>query len=426
MPRDNLPEQEPPPVKKPGFLDRMFDGKSDGRFVKRLLIVMLLIATAVQPISLIYTAYSGHGEFDPAKWWEYAPALAVLLFVALDWTIMPLAYFFATTNKPALKLMLAIMLIVVTGGAFDGYFTATERLIAMRLEEITRYRLAVDGAIEGVATAEKGRDGALAQQREESAGLAQQRADLNEKVAKIDKQIDAIIANQAADKATHKENNARIESMCKAVSYVCMGPKMSEEMARHQGAQKDFAKDLEQRRAEKAQLNSATAEKKEDKTNTTAANAEVKAAEAAKKKAQEDFDVKVLNNQVYRWAGVLHGKSAGKVTADEANRVLMIFAGMVAAGYVVAQVMLAIAYYGKDRKGLAESTKINWSLAVRGARAFFARKRRGVYREKKVVEYVPTSERTRVVYVPVNPGGPVPPAEEFISKPALKVANDQR
>ena len=64
MPRDNLPEQEPPPVKKPGFLDRMFDGKSDGRFVKRLLIVMLLIATAVQPISLIYTAYSGHGEFD--------------------------------------------------------------------------------------------------------------------------------------------------------------------------------------------------------------------------------------------------------------------------------------------------------------------------------------------------------------------------
>ena len=64
MPRDNLPEQEPPPAKKPGFLDRMFDGKSDGRFVKRLLVFMLLIATAVQPISLIYTAYAGHGEFD--------------------------------------------------------------------------------------------------------------------------------------------------------------------------------------------------------------------------------------------------------------------------------------------------------------------------------------------------------------------------
>ena len=141
---------------------------------------------------------------------------------------------------------------------------------------------------------------------------------------------------------------------------------------------------------------------------------------------QQEFDVAVLNNQVYRWAGVLHGKSARNVTADEANRILMIFAGMVAAGYVVAQVMLAIAYYGRDRKGLVESAKINWSLAVRGARAFFARKRRGVYREKKVVEYVPTSERTRVVYVPVNPGGPVPPAEEFISKPALKVANDQR
>ena len=30
---------------------------------------------------------------------------------------------------------------------------------------------------------------------------------------------------------------------------------------------------------------------------------------------------------------------------------------------------------------------------------------------------IPTSERTRVVYVPVNPGGPVPPAEEFVIKP---------
>ena len=61
--------------------------------------------------------------------------------------------------------------------------------------------------------------------------------------------------------------------------------------------------------------------------------------------------------------------------------------------------------------------------AVRGARAYFARKRRGVYREKKVVEYVPTSERTRIVYVPVTPGGPVPPAEEFVSKAGSKVSH---
>ena len=80
MPRDYLPEQETPPpqLKKPNWLDRMFDGKSDGRFVKRLLVIMLLIATAVQPFSLIYTAYAGHGQFDITRWWEYTPALAVL------------------------------------------------------------------------------------------------------------------------------------------------------------------------------------------------------------------------------------------------------------------------------------------------------------------------------------------------------------
>ena len=159
-----------------------------------------------------------------------------------------------------------------------------------------------------------------------------------------------------------------------------------------------------------------------DNKTVDAANEAVRKAEEVKKEVQREFDVAVLNNQVYRWAGVLHLKSARDVTADQANRILMIFAGMVAAGYVVAQVMLAISYYGRDRKGLVESAKGNWSSVLRSARAYFNRKRRGVYREKKVVEYVPTSERTRVVYVPVNPGGPVPPAEEFVTKPEKMAA----
>ena len=167
MPRDNLAEQETPPptVKKPTFLDRMFDGKSDGRFVKRILSIMLIAATIVQPFSLVYTAYNGHGSFDASRWWEYMPALAVLLFIALDWTIMPLSYFFATTREPGLKIMLAIMLTVVAAGAFDGYFVATERFIAMRLEEITRYALKVEAANTNINVAKAARGEALEQQK---------------------------------------------------------------------------------------------------------------------------------------------------------------------------------------------------------------------------------------------------------------------
>src|SRR5262245_29214997 len=73
-----------------GFFGRFFDEHSDGKFVKTLLISMLLIATVVQPFSLVYTAY---GEHLPNHWWGWTPALAMLLFVALDWTILPLAYF---------------------------------------------------------------------------------------------------------------------------------------------------------------------------------------------------------------------------------------------------------------------------------------------------------------------------------------------
>lgn len=424
MPRDYIPPELEAKPKRESFLDRMFDSKSDGRFVKRLLIVMLLCATVVQPISLIYTAYAGHGEFAWENWWHYAPALAVALFVALDWTILPLAYFFATTRKPSLKIMLALMLVVVTGGAFDGYFTATERLIAMRLEEVTRHALKVEAAKTDVATEKTVLAAALSQQDKERQHLDKQRADLSTKVGTIDKQIEILLANAAADKAQHKENNARIETMCKAVNYVCMGPKMSEEMARHKDAQVAFARDVEVARADKAKLNMDTgALGANDGKNVDAANASIKVANEHLKEVAREFDVAVLNNQVYRWAGVLHMKSSRDVTAEEANRVLMIFAGMVAAGYVVAQVMLSVAYYGRDQQGLVERTQVNWSLAVRGARAYFARKRRGVYREKKVVEYVPTSERTRIVYVPVTPGGPVPPAEEFVSKAGSKVSH---
>src|SRR5262245_17338102 len=108
------------------MLARWFDDHSDGRFVATLLAVMLIIATIIQPFSLIYTAF---GENVPDHWRAWTPALAAALFVALDWTILPLSYFYATTNKPALKIMLALMLVVVSFGAFDGYFVAAERFV---------------------------------------------------------------------------------------------------------------------------------------------------------------------------------------------------------------------------------------------------------------------------------------------------------
>jgi hypothetical protein len=409
-------------VKKPNFLDRMFDGKSDGRFVKRILSIMLIAATIVQPFSLIYTAYAGHGDFDIARWWEYSPALAVLLFVALDWTIMPLSYFFSTTNKPGLKLMLAAMLTVVAAGAFDGYFVATERFIAMRLEEITRYALKVEEAKAEVAVAKDHQREAIDQQKKERANSDKAKAELSKKVDTIDKQIATILADAAADKTQHTANLAQIEKMCKAVNYVCMGPKMEAELAREKGAQADFNAAVAKLQAEKLTHNTETSSiGAGDNKPVEAANEAVLKAEATRKEVQRDFDVAVLNNQVYRWAGVLHLKSARDVTADQANRILMIFAGMVAAGYVVAQVMLAISYYGRDRKGVVETMKGNWMQVGRSLRAWIARKRRKVVKIVKEVEYVPTGERTRVVYVPINPGGPVPPAEEFVTKPATPV-----
>ena len=101
---------------------------------------------------------------------------------------------------------------------------------------------------------------------------------------------------------------------------------------------------------------------------------------------------------------------------------LDVFAAAVAVSYVLSQVFLSISFYGRHRKGLVEHSKLSWSLAVRALRGYWLRKRRGVYRDRTKEVFVPTSERTRIVYLPVTPGGPVPPAEEFVSKPGSKVS----
>jgi hypothetical protein len=422
MPRDIVSagtSPEAPPRAR--LFERLFDEHSDGRFVKTLLITMLMIATVVQPFSLIYTAYNNH---LPTNWWEWTPALATLLFVALDWTILPLAYFFGTTAKPALKVMLGIMLTVVTVGAFDGYFTATERMIAMRLEEITKHRLTVDGTIEVIEIAKQAQQEMRSQQDRDRAQSNLKADGLNKQISEKDKQIAQLMADQAADKAQHPKTMAEIKDGCLKIRDVCLVPKQTEELNRHKKAQEDFAKELATTRAARQQLNDQLAPLgTNDGAKVDVANTDVKAAEEAKKAAQQIFDVAVLNNQVYRWAGVLHGKSPRQVSADEANRVLMIFAATVAAGYVVAQVMLSVAFYGRHRKGLVESSKVNWSLAVRALRGYWLRKRRGVYRDRTKEVFVPTSERTRIVYVPITPGGPVPAAEEFVSKPGSKVSH---
>ncbi len=403
--------------------NRWFDGHSDGNFVRKLLVGMLLIATTVQPLSLMYTAY---GTNLPAvtDWWAWTPALAVLLFIALDWTILPLSYHFATTKKPGLKIMLGIMLGVIAFGAFDGYFAATERFIAMRLSDITKHRLALERAEDEVAALKGEREQMVTQQDADRAHLDKQRDALNKKIATLDEQI--ATAQKTLDGAldNHLKLMNTIKEGCLKVNYVCLKPQQEAERARFEAQQAELRKQITSWQEEKKPLNEQLAKLgvRED-VKVDGANEKIERAQAGAKTVRAGFEAAVLDNQVYRWAGALHGKSPRQVTAEQANLVLDLFAATVAIGYVVAQIMLSISFYGRNKEGLVESSKANWSLIARAIRGYWARKRRGVYRDRKVVEFVPTSERTRVVYVPVTPGGPVPPAEEFVTKPLKAVAN---
>jgi hypothetical protein len=410
----------------------MFDEHSDGNFVKTLLITMLAIVTVVQPFSLIYTAY---GEHLPDHWWAWTPAFAVLLFVALDWTILPLAYFFATTHKIGLKIVLGLMLGIVLFGAFEGYFTATERLVAMRLRDITKQRLALEQAEDEGKGLEARLDEAKRQGEADRDVLAKQRAELTTQIAQIDAQIATAQKALADAEPEHLKRMAVIKDGCLKVAYVCLKPEQDKESASYEARNTELQKQIASLQASKEPLNAHLAvlrDKGDEKV--VAANAALATGDARRDAVRKDFEVAVLDSQVYRWAGALMGVSPRLVTAEQANRILDVFAAAVAFSYVVAQALLAISFYGRNKKSFLEVTRPfwreSWQRILRSVRAYYARKRRGVYRdrirEKEVIVYqdrvqekqvlVPVGERTRIVYVPVPPGGPVPAPEEIVTR----------
>jgi hypothetical protein len=199
------------------MFERLFDEHSDGKFVKTLLIGMLLIATVVQPFSLIYTAY---GDNLPHGWWDWMPALAALLFIALDWTILPLSYFFATTGKIGLKIVLTLMIGVVLFGAFEGYFTATERLIALRLSNITEQSLALEEAKEEVVGLTSRLDEMKRQNETDSVKLTKEREELMAQIAGLD----ALIAAKQQALAQAETDYGKIMERCLRIQDVCLKP----------------------------------------------------------------------------------------------------------------------------------------------------------------------------------------------------------
>jgi len=199
----------------------------------------------VQPFSLIYTAY---GDNLPTRWWAWTPALATLLFLALDWTILPLAYFFATTRKIGLKIVLGLMIGLVLFGAFEGYFTATERLIQLRLKEITAYRVKVEHADKQVADLQAALDEAKRQNETDRADQAGQSKDLTTQIAQKDAQIATAQTTLAGAASEHLKLMAEIKDGCLKVAYVCLKPQQGAERARYEGEKRDLQNQISARR----------------------------------------------------------------------------------------------------------------------------------------------------------------------------------
>jgi hypothetical protein len=332
-------------------------------------------------------------------------------------------------------------------GAFDGYFASAERLMAMRMVDITHARLAADRARDSLDKAQQERAAASRQQETDRAEHARARTAIEAELALLERRHTELSAAIKAENDSHEATLKAIKAACEKVNYVCMGPKMDAQSATHNANLRALTDDLRAvesaRRAAEGKLHDVL---DRGVGHLDSADAAVKEKMAAADKAHDQFVALAMDSQIYRWASEWYGISQANVTAEQANRILGFFAAAVAVAYIMAQTILALSYYGAGRPGF--SVKLWHAVGiplrdamVRGMRLYWARRRRVVYRnvevpvekiveksvdkivEKLVPHPVPETERVEIVFVPVPDGGPLPEPKTVITRhPTFKVA----
>jgi hypothetical protein len=177
----------------------------------------------------------------------------------------------------------------------------------------------------------------------------------------------------ASENKAHQKNIDDIRKNCVVVPERCMVPKMEDENRRHNDV---IAPLLKQRDEINNQIKSRV------KTDTKEIDAEIARLRLDLTSAKKETRELKTQNQIYRMAAMLYRADVDKIDAAQFETVRSWFSVFSAVAVSLAGTVAALVYYARERvPGQLTFFGRAFLKLINAGRAYFARKRRRIYRE---------------------------------------------
>jgi hypothetical protein len=322
---------------------------------------MEIVGVAAGMVNSLYTTF----PYElPKTLWAWLPAIPMLILPVAELGRVPLASVLFYRHR--LMQVVALSGMLVLGYlAFENWTFGFERIVQLRLETVNKAGLAL-------AHAEKEYKDLVSQRAQTAAGDSGKREELRDGIAK----------RQAALKAeaeTHQNNLEAIRKACQVIREKCMVPRSREEDQRYEAAVGHLGQERDQLQSQIDDM------VKADRGSVADQEKAIAAAFVRETEAKSSWIEEVNKNQIYRLAASFFHVDPSDVTPYEFSVARWVFSTFSALAVALAGSVAALVYYAHER---LPGEHLFLAKLTRARRAYYARKRRPIFREVPVEKVI--------------------------------------
>jgi len=339
-----------------------------------------VVAAVVGFVNAIVTTYP-YGELPKDRWqWLWALPMGMIAVAELGRIPLTSVLFHRHLR---IRLVALIGIIFLAGLAFENWMFGFERIVQVRLDRVTK-------AESTLADANAKLERITSERTDTNTSNAERRHELDNQKTDVEKQI-------KDDEDQRLAELRAIPQRCRYVRERGNGPgcTVTQQNQINQRYNRAIAPLRAQQAAYRNQINDLI---NNDHNNNNKVN--VDDAKHEVNKAQSRLDNEKRDNQIYRFAAMWYSRGdATKVTPQEFDKARLFFTVFSALGVALAGTVAAFVYYARERvPGELWSSRL-FGKFWRARRAYYARKRRPIYRDVPV-----EVEKEKIVYrdVPVQ------------------------
>ena len=324
-------------------------------------LILITFAWAMEIVGVVggvvNSAYTTFPDKLPQTWWAWLPAIPMLILAVAELGRVPLASVLFHRHRIMQAVALSGML-VLGYLAVENWTFGFERIVQLRLDPVNKAQLALSHAETDLKDLVNHRD-------QTATGNNGKREELRDGISKRDAAI-------KAEAETHQKNLEAIREACRVVRDKCMVPRSREEDQRYERVVSRLGKERDQLQSE------IDDQVKKDRDGVAEQEKAIAAAALKLSEAKRSWQDEVSKNQIYRLASSYYRVDTSDVTSAQFATARWVFSTFSAIAVALVGSVTALVYYAHER---SPGAPLFLAKIARARRAYYARKRKPVYRD---------------------------------------------